>query len=72
MFTTSQVSIAILLGLLFEQYGFIPEAGLQKIENWLGPHQNWLQSAFSKVRQKSRIDTHFHLFFYIILFFMHL
>ena len=43
-----------------------------KIENWLGPQQNWLQSAFSKMPQKSRIDAYFQLLIQIILFFMHL
>ena len=43
------------------------QSGLYKIENWLQPHQNWLQSAFLIMRQKNRIDTHFHLFIYIIL-----
>ena len=46
--------------------------GVGKIENWLGPHQNWLQSAFSKMPQKSRIDAYFQICIYIILFFMHL
>ena len=35
--------------------------GVGKIENWLGHHQNWLQSAFSKMPQKRRIDAFFHL-----------
>ena len=35
--------------------------GVGKIENWLGPHQNWLQSAFSKMPQKRLIDAFFHL-----------
>ena len=48
--------------------------GLHNIENWLGPHQNWLQSAYSKMRQKSHIDAHFQLFICIILgfFYAHL
>ena len=36
--------------------------GVGKIENWLGPQQNCLQSAFSKMPQKSRIDAYFQLF----------
>ena len=36
--------------------------GVGKIENWLGPHQNWLQSAFSKMPLKSHIGAYFHLF----------
>ena len=42
------------------------QAGLHKIEKWLGPHQNRLQSAFFQMRQKRRIDTHLHLFIYIM------
>ena len=36
--------------------------GVGKIENWLGPQQNWLQSAFSKMPQKSCIDAYVHIF----------
>ena len=51
------------------KYPCTVRAGLHKIDNWLGPHQNWQQSAFSKMRQKYRIEAHFQLFIYIILFF---
>ena len=50
-----------------------PPPGLHKIENWPGPHKNWLQSAFSNCVKKAalkRIST--YLFIYYIYIFLNL
>ena len=44
--------IARYLSKLHRLIYWIARAGLTKIEYWLGPHQNWLQSAFSKCIKK--------------------
>ena len=47
----------------------VPLPGLQKVLNWLGPDQNWLSSAVSKIPQKNSTYKDFHLFIYIAFMF---
>ena len=44
--------------------------GVGKIENWLGPQHNWLQSAFSKMPLKKAALSHIFTYLFKLYLFL--